>query len=126
MIVIMQNALLSALEGAKASYPNEFLGFFRGERKKSEILLTDLIIPPTMYRNRVSVGYNDWLIPSLSGIEGTFHSHPHPPAMPTRTDLRMFAKNGAANLIACPPYDISSVRAFDNNGKEVGFTVMPA
>ncbi len=123
-IQIMEKALLSALFAAKYSHPIEFLGFFKGEAKDGIVRLEELVIPPILYRNETSVGYNDWQIPSLSGIKGTFHSHPRPPALPSRQDIIMFGKKSSANFIACPPFEIKDVRAFDNAGKEIGFSII--
>ena len=122
--MINENALLSALFAAKSSHPNEFLGFFQGTEKNGDTMLEELIIPPTLYRNKTSVGFNDWQIPSMSGIKGTFHSHPWPPASPSRQDKEMFGRKSNANFIACPPFGIENVRAFDNKGREIRFIVV--
>ncbi|MFA5106355.1 MAG: Mov34/MPN/PAD-1 family protein [Candidatus Micrarchaeia archaeon] len=122
-IIIFEKALLSALMAAGNYYPNEFLGFFQGREGKDGLVLEELVIPPILYRNRTSVGYNDWQMPVLSGVKGTFHSHPWPPAIPSRADLELFGKKSQANFIACPPYGIGTVRAFDNSGSEISFEV---
>ena len=43
---IKRAALQSALEAAKHTYPDEFIGIFRGNKEKDGCLLTELIIAP--------------------------------------------------------------------------------
>lgn len=121
-------ALESALEGARNVFPNEFIGFFRGEEKENEgALLTELVLAPLSdYGDGYSSlsPFHDWITPHAMHFIASFHSHPHPPARPSKADIAFFSRAAKYHFIACPPFSEKNTRAFDANGKEIEFKVV--
>ena len=137
-LVITRRAFESALESSRATFPDEFIGLFRGEEKVNEknglktAKLVELIIAPFSEYGEGFSSYSDIFLPMHTGELASFHSHPHPPAAPSRADLQFFSRKGRFHFIACPPFDwhaISTdgnrcVRAFDSSGNELEFEVV--
>ncbi len=125
MLKIKRNALLSALQGAKETHPNEFICVLRGEKKgEEEWLITDVIITPFSQYELNSSSYSPWFIPANSKELATFHSHPSlNSAFPSKQDLKMFS-NSTFNVISCFPYSIENTNAFDSKGKKIGFEIV--
>ncbi|MFH0973167.1 MAG: Mov34/MPN/PAD-1 family protein [Candidatus Micrarchaeota archaeon] len=142
-LVITRRALESALESSRSVYPNEFIGLFRGKEKESggrrgegkrsesersgkTVKLTELIIAPLSEYGEGFSSYSDIFLPMHLNALASFHSHPHPPAEPSRGDLHFFSRKGKVHFIVCPPFDVAakeSVRAFDSAGNELAFEV---
>jgi proteasome lid subunit RPN8/RPN11 len=126
MLKIRKNALLSALQGAKELYPNEFIALFRGEDLPTGgVLLTELIIPPLSHGDSNSSSYSPYFIPANSLEKASFHSHPHPgTAFPSKEDKYYFSSTGGVHFIACPPFEIKDVNCFNANGNRIQFKVV--
>jgi len=123
-IRIMRNAFLSALAGAKAAYPNEFICLLRGRRGKEGIIIEDTLIPPGIMVSEEMSSFSDWMMPFLEGVVGTFHSHPGGVARPSREDRWLFSQKGGVHFIAASPYRARDAAAFLGNGKKVAFEVV--
>lgn len=123
-IIIKREVLQSALAGASAAYPNEFICLLIGERKKDTILIEETVIPPGIGVSETFSYYSEWMQPIMPGLIGTFHSHPNGNARPSAADLRLFSQKGGINLIAGYPYGESSVVAYLGSGKRVNFGVL--
>lgn len=122
-ISINKNALLSALEGAKNLYPSEFIGLFRGGQKKDAIELTELIITPFASYEEDSSAYSPYFIPANTGALASFHSHPTPDsAFPSKQDKRFFSQM-PVHFIACHPFNIDDVNAFDAKARRIEFNI---
>ncbi|MFH0834782.1 MAG: Mov34/MPN/PAD-1 family protein [Candidatus Micrarchaeota archaeon] len=119
---IKRAALESALEAAKHTYPDEFIGIFRGKTEKNGALLTALIIAPFSTYGDGFSSYSDYHIPANIGALASFHSHPYPPALPSRGDLQFFSRSLPFHLIACPPFE--SANAFDSTGKKASLELV--
>ncbi len=123
-ILIKRNAFLSALAGASAAYPNEFICLLIGERKKDTILIEETVIPPGIGVSETFSYYSEWMQPIMPGLIGTFHSHPNGSARPSAQDMRLFSQKGGINLIAGYPYGEKCVAAYLGSGKRVEFRVL--
>ncbi len=139
-LVIKRRALESALESARSTFPAEFIGLFRGEEKTGRgtgggvktARLTELIIPPLAQYGDGFSTYSDIFLPLNTRELASFHSHPHPPAAPSRADLNFFSRSSRYHFIACPPFDwrvlagdgAPCVRAFDSRGNAIAFEVI--
>lgn len=120
MLKIKRNALLSALQGAKETHPNEFICLIRGDKDGEDWLLTDVIIAPFSNYDKNSSSYSMWYVPANTGELASFHSHPSPnAAFPSAQDLRYFSRSSPFHFIACFPYRIEDTKAFDSKGKEI-------
>ncbi len=129
-LVITKRAIESALESSRATFPNEFIGLFRGKETESEgrktVKLDTLIIAPLSEYGEGFSSYSDVFLPMHLNALASFHSHPRPPAEPSRGDLHFFSRKGRFHFIACPPFALNakaSVRAFDSAGNELDFEV---
>lgn len=122
-IIVKRDALLSALAGARAAYPREFICLLTGSREKDTITIDGTIIPPGISVSGTASSFSDWMMPLLDGVIGTFHSHPNGNPLPSRQDLRLFSKKGGINFIAAAPYGLANVACYFTTGKKVEFKV---
>ncbi len=122
MLYIRRPALQSALQGAKNTHADEFIGLFRGQDDGKDVLLTELIIPPFSTYDADSSSYSPYFIPANSSEKASFHSHPDPDtSYPSDEDLHFFSRSGSVHFIASYPFRLSDVRAFDASGKRIRF-----
>lgn len=148
-VSIRKAALLSALQGAKNMHPDEFIALFRGEeipitepgkdkpvpeesmknRQKpgqmTQLVLTELIIPPFAHGDEDSSSYSPYFIPANSREKASFHSHPDPDtAYPSDEDLYYFSKESGIHFIACWPFRLQDVACFDAQGNDIKFNIV--
>ncbi len=116
--MLSRNALLSALQGAKNVYPNEFIALFRREKEKDE-----LIIPPFSEYGEDYSSFSEWHLPPMN-LTGSFHSHPGGKGTPSRQDLRFFSKIGGFHVIAYPPFSLYSFNCFSTKGEKINLVLM--
>src|SRR3989338_3226510 len=108
--------LLEALcDACRKVYPNEFLALL-GVKKDKTLVEEFVAVPAEFGRNFSS--YRLDLLPIDSSIVGSIHSHPSASANPSIQDLKVFAR-GKVNLIIAFPFDLKTIKAFDNYGKEL-------
>ena len=119
-VIIRRVALLSALEGAKNLYPNEFIALLREEGG----VITEILLAPFSEYGPTFSSFQDFHLPPDPSIVGTFHSHPSPSNRPSRGDLQFFSRKGKIHLIAGIPFGIGDVKAYDNKGAETGIEVI--
>jgi proteasome lid subunit RPN8/RPN11 len=123
-ILIRRNAILSALAGARAANPNEFVCLLRGRRKKGDLIIEDTLIPPGIMTSETMTSFSDWMLPYIEGLVGTFHSHPGGSTRPSQQDRHLFSQKGGVNFIAAEPFGLKDVSAYLGNGKKAEFTVI--
>ena len=123
-IRIRKRAFESMLAGAAAAHPNEFVCLLTGSREKGKVLIEDTMIPPGIMVSRTMSSFSDWMMPVMTGVVGTFHSHPGGSARPSRQDLRLFSNRGGVNFIAAEPFRAIDVAAFLGSGERVKFEVV--
>lgn len=123
-LVARRVALLSALEASKNAYPHEFIGLFRGESSGGRTVAEELIIAPLATYERNWSAYNEWNVPPNMGIVASFHSHPDSVPRPSRQDLHFFSRGAQYHFIAASPYRPADVRAYDQKGQPVEFTIV--
>lgn len=123
-ILIKRQALLTALAGARAALPNEFICLLTGSKDKDTILIEETTIPPGLGVNESFSYYSEWMQPLMPGLIGTFHSHPNGNIRPSAADRRLFSQKGGINLIGGYPYSIKDVAAYLPDGKRVEFGII--
>ncbi len=120
MIKIKEIVLESIMLASKKVYPNEFISML-GTNKKKEI--NELVVFPAVFgKNFSSIRFD--LIPFDSSIIGTVHSHPTPNNNPSQEDIKVFEATGKIHLIISWPFNLNTIKAFNQNGKEIGFEVI--
>ncbi|MCX8198353.1 MAG: Mov34/MPN/PAD-1 family protein [Candidatus Micrarchaeota archaeon] len=123
-ILVKRKALLSALAGAKAAHPNEFICLLIGKATKNSIIIKDTLVPPGIMVSETSSSFNDWMFPAIEGLVGTFHSHPKGSPEPSEQDRWIFSQKGGVHLIASAPYSKKSVSCYLGNGVQADFFVV--
>jgi len=123
-ILVKQKALQSALAGAKAAYPNEFICLLLGRREKGNLIIEDTLIPPGIMVSDSMSSFNDWMMPFIGGQVGTFHSHPGGSALPSKQDKYLFSQKGGAHFIAGEPFSEKDVACYLGTGKKAGFQII--
>jgi len=123
-IKIRKNAFLSALAGAKAAYPNEFICLLRGKKVGDDLVIEDTLIPPGIMTSETMTSFSDWMLPWIEGLVGTFHSHPGGSSRPSKEDRWLFSQKGGVHFIAADPFGVKDAAAYLGNGKRVEFAVI--
>ena len=133
-ILIKKRALLSALAGAKAARPNEFICLLTGQKEGDNVVISDTLIPPGIMVHPTMSSFSDWMLPYISDLLGTFHSHPGKDkqspevsarmSMPSQQDRWLFSKKGGIHMIAASPFGVNNVNAFLGTGQKVSFRVI--
>ncbi|MFH0713803.1 MAG: Mov34/MPN/PAD-1 family protein [Candidatus Micrarchaeota archaeon] len=113
MVNLERKVLLSAMQGAKNVFPNEFIALFQKTEKGHM-----LIIPPFSEYGATFSSFDQWALPPMN-IIGSFHSHPSGNGEPSQQDLLFFSKTADFNIVAFPPFSLTSFKAFSSEGKKI-------
>ncbi len=120
-IKIKREALESALQAAKNTYPDEFVGLFR----EKDGIITELLLAPLSTYAESAAYFPIYAVPTDPSIVGTFHSHPHYGiAQPSQADKRLFSMFYKCHFIASLPYSSDSTNVFNTNGEQITFEVI--
>jgi proteasome lid subunit RPN8/RPN11 len=118
---IRKSTLSMISEAAVHTYPNEFLAALKAE----EGVITEVVVlPGTIQGDSHSVMYTH-MLPTDFTVVGSVHSHPGHSNRPSDADLEFFSYFGGVHIITCLPYDESSWRAYDSNGRRVPVRIVP-
>lgn len=117
---IDREALKLILGASRSSHPREFVGVLRAE---GGVIQEVLLLPGTLSSKKSAV-LKLHMLPIDPTACGTVHSHPTPSASPSQADLMLFAKFGRVHIIAAPPYDENSWRAYDHRGKKIKLKIV--
>ena len=116
---IKKATLESIIIAARNIYPNEFISMLGGKNG----LIEELVVVPAVFGEDYS-SYNMDMVPIDRGIIGTVHSHPSRYNHPSDEDLDSFSRFGEVHLIISYPYDLNTIKAFDNKGKKITLRVV--
>ena len=117
IVAITQNVINGLISYAKMHHPYEGILILGGERKKTEILINNLVIPPFSVHGPFYSGFPINELPFDLNYLGTAHSHPSGSSQPSLEDLNHFY--GLISIIICHPYDEEDIHAYDSQGLEV-------
>lgn len=109
----------SIIMAAKNVYPQEFFSMLGG----SGNTIDELVIVPAEFGDD-SVTYRPDFVPIGDRVIGTVHSHPTTNASPSGADLESFRKTGHVHIIIAYPYNLNTIKAFDNIGRQVKIEVI--
>jgi len=107
--------LESLCDACRNVYPDEFVALL--SVKQDNGLVEEFVAVPATFGKNFS-SYRLDLLPFDSKIVGSIHSHPSSSNNPSTADLRVFSR-GRVNLIIAWPFDLKSMKAFDNFGKQI-------
>jgi proteasome lid subunit RPN8/RPN11 len=119
VVILTRNVIDGIISYSKMHHPYEAILILEGNRKKGEIFINNLVIPPFSVHGPF---YSSFLINELPfdlKYVGTAHSHPSGTSRPSVEDLNHFY--GLISIIICHPYDDSDIHAYNRNGKEIEF-----
>ena len=119
IVAITQNVINGLISYAKMHHPYEWILILEGERKKLEIFINNLVIPPFSVHGPFYSGFPINELPFDLKYIGTAHSHPSGSSQPSLEDLNHFY--GLISIIICHPYDEENIHAYDSQGREVPF-----
>lgn len=119
MYKIKESVVESIIIAAKNVYPLEFFSMLGGKNKTIE----ELVVVPAEFGEDFS-SYRTDLVPFDKGIIGTIHSHPSRNNNPSNADLHAFERFGEIHIIIAYPYNLNTIKAFDNRGNKVVLKVI--
>ncbi len=117
IVAITQNVINGLISYSKMHHPYEGILILEGERKKSEIFINNLVIPPFSVHGPFYSGFPINELPFDLSYLGTAHSHPSGSSQPSLEDLNHFY--GLISIIICHPYDEENIHAYDSQGREI-------
>lgn len=116
-VTITKDVINGIISYSKIHHPNEGILILGGQRKKEEISIDNLVIPPFSTHGPFYSGFPLNELPFDLKYVGSAHSHPSGSARPSVEDLNHFY--GLISIIICYPYEEENIHAYDSNGKEV-------
>lgn len=119
-IKIKKELLNGILALCKKQHPREILGLLRIING----IAIEYILPP----GAITSSSSGLFIPSRLGFDstlnGSIHSHPSGNPNPSIIDINNVFKTKKFNFIIAYPYDMSSIKCFNNKGREIEFRIL--
>lgn len=116
-VIIERQTADGIITYAKTWHPNEGILILRGKKKKNQIIIDGLVIPPFSSHGPYFSGFPTYELPFDLSYIGTAHSHPSASNRPSLEDLNNFY--GFISIIISYPYDDETIGAFDRSGKSI-------
>ncbi len=109
---------------ARDAHPKEMLAFIGASNGvKAGLLMIDEIQLQAYDASVVSATVPLHLLPTVTTIVGTVHSHPGSDRRPSRNDLALFGRYGMVHGIIGSPYTRESITFYDGRGEPVSVLV---
>jgi proteasome lid subunit RPN8/RPN11 len=117
--VSMNAELLNSIfEGAKRLHPKETILLLRGKKRKNEIRVSDLVVPPLAVYGYGFANLPFHRLPMDFSVVGTVHSHPSGNIKPSSMDLNHFF--GRVLMIVSFPFtSAQNAAVYDANGEKL-------
>jgi len=119
-IIIKKELINGLLALCKKQHPREILGFLRAING----VAIEYILPPGAITSNTS----GLLYPSRLGfdptLKGSVHSHPSGNPKPSLIDINNVFKTKEFNFIIAYPYNLRSIKCFNNKGREIEFRIL--
>ena len=121
--VSMNAELLNSIfEGAKRLHPKETILLLRGKKRKNEIRVSDLVVPPLAVYGYGFANLPFHRLPMDFSVVGTVHSHPSGNIKPSNVDLNHFF--GRVLMIVSFPFtSAQNAAVYDSNGEKLKFQI---
>ncbi|HEX5905180.1 MAG TPA: Mov34/MPN/PAD-1 family protein [Candidatus Nitrosocosmicus sp.] len=123
IVTITKNVIDGIISYSKMHHPYEGILILEGERRKTEIFINNLVIPPFSVHGPFYSGFPINELPFDLRYVGTAHSHPSGSSQPSLEDLNHFY--GLISIIISHPYEEQNLYAFDSQGREVQLVIKP-
>ncbi len=117
---IRRSCLALGNEAARHSYPQEFACLMRVEGDT----ITELVLLPGTIQGDEHAIIGLWNQPVDREVRGSLHSHPDDHPYPSDADFELFSAHGEIHLILSEPYDESSWRAYNHDGRPVTLEIV--
>ena len=118
VVEIPQDVLECIYAGAKQLYPRESFLLLRGEKSKSVIKITDLVLAPFGSHGRGFAHFNPYMFSGDFSLVGTVHSHPSGNISPSHVDMNYFF--GRILMIVGFPFEGQGcVAAYDSSANRL-------
>jgi proteasome lid subunit RPN8/RPN11 len=117
-VSISAELLDSIFEGAKRLYPKETFLLLRGKKRKSEIRVTDLVVPPLAVYGYGFANLPFHMLPVDFSVVGTVHSHPSGNIRPSSVDLNHFFGR-VLMIVGFPFASAQNVAVYGSNGEKL-------
>ncbi len=118
---IRESTLRMLNEAAIETYPYEFLAALKAE----EGVITELVVLPGTIQGDSHGILHTNMLPIDYDVVGSVHSHPGHSNRPSDADIQFFSHFGGVHIITCLPFDETSWKAYNSNGKRVSLQVAP-
>jgi proteasome lid subunit RPN8/RPN11 len=123
LTVSMSAELLDSIfEGAKRLYPKETFLLLRGKKSKSEIRVSDLVVPPLAVYGYGFANLPFHMLPMDFSVVGTVHSHPSGNINPSSVDLNHFFGR-ILMIVGFPFASAQNVAVYGSKGEKLLFQV---
>lgn len=123
-IQVKQDLIDTIINAAENSHPNEFSALLTGEIKNNILLITNLMIVPSIASNEGAT-MNILMAPEFIESLGSVHSHPGTSARPSQADLQFFSKTGLFHMIIAEPYTQNTIKSYTRHGDPVHYRIIP-
>ena len=120
-IGIKKEFLDGLLALCRDQHPREIIGLLKAENN----VVTEFILPPGAQTSSVAGVFSPQRLPLDPKYAGSVHSHPSGNSNPSLGDLNGVFKKFKFNFIVAYPYNnISCVKCYDRDGKDLQFDII--
>jgi proteasome lid subunit RPN8/RPN11 len=122
-VLIEEKLLRAILEGARRLYPKEMILLLRGQKQKSELKISEVLVPPLATHGLNFADVRLHMLPMDFSIIGTVHSHPSGNLTPSPTDLNHVF--GIVLMIAGFPFaDERNIAVYNRSGEKLPLQII--
>jgi proteasome lid subunit RPN8/RPN11 len=122
-VLINKELLQTILEGAKRLYPREMILLLRGQKKKTELKISEVLVPPFATHGANFADVKLHMLSMDFSIIGTVHSHPSGNLTPSHTDLNHVF--GIVLMVVGFPFaDERNVAVYNHSGEKLPLQII--
>jgi proteasome lid subunit RPN8/RPN11 len=122
-ISVSDELLQTILEGGRRLYPREMILLLRGKKKKDELSISEVLVPPLSTHGSNFAEVRLHMLPMDFSIVGTVHSHPSGNLTPSTTDLNHLF--GIILMIVGFPFtDERNAAVYNRNGERLSLHII--
>jgi proteasome lid subunit RPN8/RPN11 len=122
-ITLRDELLQTILEGARRLYPREMVLLLRGQKRKSELRISEVLVPPLATHGSHFADVRLHMLPMDFSIVGTVHSHPSGNLSPSHTDLN-HVFGIVLMIVGFPFMDERNAAAYNRNGEKLSLQII--